>query len=477
MTGNSTKILALCLALFGAAAVALWWFATDEGDGAAARAPATDSSAPAEAPPQRTTLEAPSSGERVERDPSLERGLSVFLVGEARTSAGEPAQVDLVVIRGGDEADTALRAVEVRDITRERTRPRSYVNGRVARTAVDGSFRVEITEHVSERLAAGAARLELWIKALRIGESPREFSVAIPLEREWREASAPVEVRADLVLRGSGRVHGRVLGREPLEGDAWVALFEFHEGTLRRQPLANTRCDGASGAFEFLAEIDREVALVAWTEGSRPRTERLFVSDRSASLELLLDRGERLTGVVKLGPDGVACGLDLELMVKSGVSCAVGEDVLTWTGAAFEWSRLYGQSDSSGRFDFAGLAPGRYRAHVKAPRGVRSSAIALDVIAPAHDLLLELPLARVELALFKDGAPATNFLVSVSEQRPGAFTLDQLQSDSAGLAVLWLAEDSEVRVTRREGGHDVVANGVLVNHPGPGRSSTQRIDL
>ncbi len=477
MPRHHSKLLALCLALFGAAAVALWWFAADEGDGAAARAPATDSSVPTDAPAQRTTLEAPSSVERVERDPSHKRGLSVFLVGEARTSAGEPAQVDLVLIRGGDGVDGSLRTVEVRDITRERAKPRSYVNGRVARTADDGSFRVEITEHVSERLAAGAARLELWIKALRIGESPREFSVAIPLEREWREASAPVEVRADLVLRGSGRVHGRVLGREPLESDAWVALFEFNEGTLRRQPLANTRCDGESGAFEFLAEVDREVALVAWTEGSRPRTERLFVSDNSAPLELLLDRAERLTGVVKLGPDGVACGLDLELMVTGGMSCAVGEDVLTWTGDAFEWSRPYGQCDSSGRFEFTGLAPGRYRAHVKAPRGVRSSAIALDVVAPAQDLLLELPLARVELALFKDGAPAANSHVSVSEQRPRAITLDQVQTDAAGVAVLWLAEDSEVRVTRREDNHDVAANGVLVDNPGPGRSSTQRIDL
>ncbi len=483
MTGDSTKFLALCLALLGAAAAALWWFSADAGDGAAARAPAKESSTAPSAPPQPAELETPAASERVERDATARQGMAVFLVGNVRTSRGEPAQVDLVLIARNESVGDAttvehyVRGVEVQEAVRNRKRPVSYANGRVARTASDGSYRIEITEHVAGRLAAGALRLDLSLKVLRTGENPREFDVALGVERKWQTASAPIDLRADLVLRSAGRVHGRVVGREPLTSDAWVALFDLYQGALRRQPLAHARCESTSGAFEFMVELDREIALVAWSAEMRPTTERLRVSDNSAPLEVLLERGERLQGVVKLGPDGVACALDLELNSRDYLPCPVGEDVLAWNGVAFEWSRVYGQSDESGRFNIPSLAPGRYKAHIKAPRGVRMTATTLDVVAPAEDLLVELPFARVELKLFRNGAPAANFRFGVHEQRQLSIAMDQMHADAAGSAVLWLAEDSEVWVNDPDKRQDVVPSGVRIDNPGPGRSSTQRIDF
>ncbi len=480
-------MLALCVALL-AAAISAWWLGgAPEGDGAAARAPTAQGGATSSDDTTRAgpaALEAPSVGERVARDTAAKRSLAVFLVGEVRGSDGEREQVDLVLVRAsnsavsapGDAARNPSSDAQVRDITRERTPMRNYFNGRVVRSGRDGAFRIEVTEHVAAALAAGAAELELWVKVLRTGESPREFAIVLRLEREWLEASAPIERRADLVLRRSGRVIGRVLSREPLEGDAWVALFELNGGTVRRQPLAQTRCDGASGAFELLAEVDREVALVAWSSGRRPRTERLLVSDRAAPLELLLDGGERLAGLVRLGPDPVACELDLALIADGGVQCVAGEDALTWNGAAFEWSTSSGHSDGSGHFEVTALAPARYRVDVKAPRGVRASATTLEVQAPADDALLELPLGRVELRLYRDGAPAANFRFSVTEQRQRGIVLDHLLADAAGSAMLWLAEDSEVWVNYPAKSHADLPNGVRIDNPGPGRSTTQRID-
>lgn len=491
MTRSNSTLLALLGAALAAAAVVAWLFIGAEGEvaeqaqrgGAPEDVRAEQLEPRVEAPVSADPLEAPSSEREATTRESTKAPAAIVLAGFVRTAAGPAAEVDLIVTaaRGAVRGEGA--GTQVRDVTRERGAQRNYSGGAVCRSGADGAYRIDITKFVGARAPdaneRAGSRSALWIKAVRIGELPREFEVSFPTPRDVLTATAPSELRADLELRAACVLRGTVVTQMPSDVQPQVALFELIDGAPRRQPVQVARCDAAHGEFELVAECGLEGVLVAWAEDLRPQSRVLRVGDGFGRFDFVLDRGAVVAGRVSLASEPVAGTLDFELALPDAIDCSLGESWLRWTGSEFEWTRVNATSDVLGSFEVAGLAPANYQVSI---RGVRSGyALQLPpmtVVAPATGVELTVPLARVELTVFKSGERASRLAMQIQDVSNGGSAAAGFSTDDSGVVVLWLAEGSQVWVSEADSGARASSRKrVKIDNPGPGQSVQLRVDL
>lgn len=369
------------------------------------------------------------------------------------------------------------------DVTSRKAAQRSFSGGVVCRSGADGSYRIDVTAFVRARLLKArwlaVSQLGLWVKAVRVGESPREFELAFNAPQEWLTATAPIELRADLVLRASCELVGSVISATPIEGDAHVALFEWVDDAPARQPTQVVRCSADGGEFALPVSCPFDGLLVAWSEGLRPQSRRVAVDGAPQRIDLVLELGASISGRASVADVAVQGAVHLELVAPNATRCALGEAWITWTGSSFEWSRVSTSSDERGLFEAVGLAPASYEVSVGSVRGVYASQLPkLTLAAPAAGVELRIELARVQLEVFKAGQPAPRVRLDVFENSARGSQLGGTMTDDAGLAVLWLAPDSQASVWEsNQGVARPHTQKIRIDNPGAGRALRVRIDL
>lgn len=487
MTRSNSTILALLFAVLAGAALAAWLLVGAEGEAAEqTRGEGTHEAVEDEPAPVR--VEAPLSADpgeaqRREREPATSTLASapprIVLTGFVRTANGPASNVDLIVAAATGTPVKGADGVRVSDVTRRRPSQRSFAGGAVCRSGADGAYRIDVTKFVAPRLldARGRAvsQLALWVKAVRIGENPREFELSFPAPAQWLTATAPIELRADIELRSSCALRGSVIASTPIQGDANVALFEWVDGAPVGLTAQIARCDTTSGEFELPVDCPFDGVLLAWSEGLRPQSRRVTVDSTGQRVDLVLERGASIAGRVSVAEVAVQGEVHFQLVAPNAVRCALGETWISWTGSSFEWWRLSVSSDERGQFEAAGLAPAEYVVSVGSARGVYGSQMPSRTLsAPASGVELSFELARVELAVFKAGQPAPRVRLEIYEENGGGAQMGGTITDDAGLAVVWLAPDSQASVWESNSGG---ARKIAIDNPGPGRALRVRIDL
>lgn len=284
--------------------------------------------------------------------------------------------------------------------------------------------------------------LPLQIRVTRPGFTARDFELVLELNRERLASPAPLDYEAELRMPVSCEVTGRARAAGGDPRSVRVAAFEWNGHTPGAQPLVLTTCDGANERFGLELDCERAHLVVAFAEGFRPEV-RIVAAATQVDLGLVvLERGESLEGRARLGTEGVRGLVRLALASqeeREAVRRPLDQRWVCWTNGRFEWDELAVSSDIDGRFAFHGLAPLRYRLSLGAVPGVYASDVRLaDVVAPATALDVSPPLCRMDVRLFREGAPAVNAPFDISEVGASGITIGTHRTDASGAATLWL---------------------------------------
>lgn len=396
-------------------------------------------------PAERTAQPAPAA-------PTAPREPQVVLIGVVSGPDGPQANSNVIVAPAYNLPPSRGFEVEALELGAQQDWARNYTNGRTFRTDARGEFRAEINAWFASTRAAppraADQRAALWVKLLRDGADPVEFELRVPLGAFITDRQADVEYRAQLRFAGRCQVRGRVVA-EQLTDEApelQVAAFALVDGMPHKRPQAQATCRTGSGEFEFELPCDFDGVLVMWADGFRPRTLALRAGSQDVG-EHELERGATIRGRASIAGEPV-CGLVRAQPQPAGaLDCSLGEVWVTWDGGQFEWTVASDFSAEDGSFELRGLRPGAYSVSLGAlRRGYASELPAVELTAPASGVELAPECARVELLVFRAGAPLANASFEVAETAAGARRIGGTRTDAEGRAVLYLDPKCETNV-------------------------------
>jgi hypothetical protein len=166
------------------------------------------------------------------------------------------------------------------------------------------------------------------------------------------------------------------------------------------------------GRFDVRTPTPGDVLVAAVAPGMRPATRGLAIEEGFVDLAqpLQLERGLAISGRVLAGDDPLE-RVELEAAgPRSSRRVQIGEYELALIDGRLEWGASRCTTGEDGRWAFQGLAPGRW---VVRPRAFRCpgavfppGALAAEAIdAPARDVDLRIPAARLAVDVVADGEP------------------------------------------------------------------------
>lgn len=307
--------------------------------------------------------------------------------------------------------------------------------------------------------------------------SPRSVELASVRVQESRSSSAAIDQAAIPCLEdGHTSISGRVVDADgvPLAGVRVAILGALHEAdalAVRGESVTDEL-----GRFDVRTAMAGDVWVAAVAPGLRPIVHGLAIEPGFVDLAqpLRLERGVAISGRVLAGEDPLA-RVELEAVGPRGSRRAqVGDHELALIDGRLEWGTLSCTTGADGSWAFQGLAPGRW---IVRPRAFRCptavfppGALAAEAIdAPASDVDLRIPAARLALEVVADGEPLAWAEVEVeyrglrSSRRADAHgRLEVDVSPDEGIAVV-------VRAPGRTAAREVVA--------GPRRGERREVKL
>lgn len=439
-----------------------------------------DASPALDVPAERTAQPAPAA-------PTAPREPQVVLIGVVSGPDGPQANANVILAPAYNLPPSRGFEVEALELDAQQDWARNYTNGRTFRTDARGEFRAEINAWFASTRAtpprAADQRAALWVKLLRDGADPVEFELRVPLGAFITDRQADVEYRAQLRFAGRCQVRGRVvaeqLGEEAPE--LQVAAFALVDGAPHKRPQAQVTCRAGSGEFEFELPCDFVGLLVMWADGFRPRTLELRAGSQDVG-EHALERGATIRGRASIAGEPVSGLVRAQPQPAGALDCSLGEVWVTWDGGQFEWTVASDFSAEDGSFELRGLRPGVYSVSLGAlRRGYASELPAVELTAPASGVELAPACARVELLVFRAGAPLANASFEVAETAAGARRIGGTRTDAEGRAVLYLDPKCETIVVFQapaDSQHSVAPPiEQPISTPPAGQSRSIRIDV
>lgn len=306
---------------------------------------------------------------------------------------------------------------------------------------------------------------------------PGALALANVSTRETRSSSLPAEPDGVPCLEdGHVSISGLVVDHDgiPAVGASVVVLGAPHAADAI-QERGFTRTD-EYGRFDVRSATVGDVWVVAFAPGARPvtyacATEAGFVD---LAQPLRLERGVSITGRVSADETPLA-RVELEAFgPRSSRRVRVGDHELASIDGRIEWAVTRCMTDADGHWALHGLAPGRWTVRPRAFRcpGAVFPPGALppeSIDAPAQDVELRIPAARLAVTVTLDGEPLAWAEVEVeyqgmrsSRRADARGRLEVDVSPNEGLAVV-------VRAPGREPARQVVA--------GPVRGQRREVEI
>jgi len=357
--------------------------------------------------------------------------------------------------------------------------------------ASDGTFALDVRP-LFAAFPDGAVLEELFVSA----DHPA-YVVAEARAAPEPGASGAIELPGELRLSLAGVIEGHAQApASPRPRTITVAAYRMLGGVPVEPPVDIASC-AAGGPFRLRVRQGGAHAVVAIADGLRPASALLQALPGSSSapllLELLLGEGIEGRAVVGAAPASASAVIEARLAAdaESTVHVQLASHGLAWSSSdsRFEWRELRALAEPGGAFRLGGLRPGAYALRIASLDGALCSACAsmeaMEIAAPASDVLLELSAARLEIALSpRDGQPAQArlHLASGEGARRGdyAYTRSLARGEPAqllvepGASALVLVEAEGFRRSRRvftapAAGEALVEE--LALEPEPGRAA------
>jgi RNA polymerase sigma-70 factor (ECF subfamily) len=279
--------------------------------------------------------------------------------------------------------------------------------------ATDGTFALDV------RPLFAAFPEEVTVEELFVSADHPAYLVGEARAAPEPGPSGAIDLPGELRLSLAGVIEGRVQApASPRPGAIAVAAYRMLGGLPVEPPVDTASC-AADGSFRLRVRRGGAHAVVAIADGLRPASVLLHAPPGSSSAPLLLELvlGETIEGraQVAAAPADARPGIEARLAAdaESTAHVQIGEKRLAWSPSAsrFEWLELRTLAEPGGAFRLCGLSPGVYALRIASLDGALCSACssmdAMEIAAPASDVLLELPAARLEVALSaRAGQPA-----------------------------------------------------------------------
>lgn len=380
--------------------------------------------------------------------------------GSARSPAspGQSRLVERLLVRGRVRAAVHDLERTTLELSRGAGRQRVRVRGTCAS---DGSYQLDGSALLDQALREhGTAHFELAVAHPDCLAQVASFSIIDrgegATERHgsrysWQAGTTTCEL--DVALTLGAIVRGTLVGVEDPRRFA-VAAAAQREGAPVPPWLEQTRPD-EHGSFLLALPPGASYAIVAAGPGMRPALAWIDLHGTGPrAISLAPERGEELSGVVRIAPGFPSRGVGVELQFarESGAAApkawprlAPDQDSLAWLDGAFEWRVRSTRTGPSGRFAFGGLAPRAYELRalgVGVPGELLRAWPVGQVRAPAAGVTLGPVLASLDLDLGTRG-PLSFLLV---EERGTAPSLGPYSTDARGLAHVHLPPGRDYRV-------------------------------
>lgn len=309
------------------------------------------------------------------------------------------------------------------------------------------------------------ALVEPWREvAARVAE-PEEVALADLRAAESRASSLPAAFQSVPCLEdGHASISGVVLDadRVPVAGARVAILGAPHEADALR--VRGEAVADELGRFDVRSAEIGDVWLVAFSAGLRPSSRGLAIEAGFVDLAqpLVLEPGVAITGRV-LADESPLARVELEAVgPRHSRRAHVGEQEFALIDGRLEWGLSRCITGEDGHWSFHGLAPGRWLVRPRAFRCPGAvfppGALAAEAIdAPARDVDLRIPAARLALDVLADGEPVAWAEVEVeyrglrsSRRADAQGRLEVDVSPDEGIAVV-------VRAPGRSAAREVVA--------------------
>jgi protocatechuate 3,4-dioxygenase beta subunit len=234
----------------------------------------------------------------------------------------------------------------------------------------------------------------------------------------------------------------------PIAGAIVAILGALHEADALRA-RGSTVADEL-GRFDVRTAKTGDVWIIAVAPGMRPTAHRCAIEEGFLDLAqpLRLERGVEIAGRV-LADETPLARVELEaLCPQSARRVRIGDHELALIDNRLEWARSVCLTAADGTWSFRGLAPGRWTVRPRAfrcPSAVfpPGALAALTIEAPASDVDLSIPSARLAVEVVLDGEPLAWAEVEVeyrglrsSRRADARGRLEVAVSPSEGLAVV-----------------------------------------
>ncbi len=306
---------------------------------------------------------------------------------------------------------------------------------------------------------------------------PGALALASVSAHEPRSSSLPVEpVEVPCLEDGHVSISGQVVDYDGIAAaGAKVAVLGAPHAVDAMRVRGLTTAD-EFGRFDVRSATVGDVWVVAFAPGSRPvtyacATEAGFVD---LAQPLRLERGASITGRVSADETPLA-RVELEAIgPRASRRVRVGDHELVSLDGRIEWGVSRCMTDADGHWSLHGLAPGRWTVR---PRAFRCPGAvfppgalpAESIDAPAKDVELRIPAARLAVTVTLDGEPLGWAEVEVeyqgmrsSRRADARGRLEVDVSPNEGLAVV-------VRAPGRAPARQVV--------PGPARGQRLEVEI
>ena len=314
---------------------------------------------------------------------------------------------------------------------------RRIVSGR---PHADGHFELDVTRLFFDGMNPLAAE-ELVLAAAHPENEPGETRFrprldGLPLELDEEQERPVVVLGAEVTLLPAAWILGAARTVDGTREGIAVSVFAMRGG-VPAQLLWGTTTN-RQGLFRARVPPGRPALVVACAAGFLPECRRAEVAGTEDLGELVLTRGVRITGHVRLGPGLPAAGARITAFRwGSGEPRAMGGyGTMGWDGSAFATRCTTTTAAADGSFAFGGLSPGEYDLRIGTVPGASMRVnTGLVVAAPASGVELggSMSLAHIVLAGSEPRESVELQLRGASPQALGNYGVDR-----EGRLSIWL---------------------------------------